>query len=67
MLFGKKLKILKKPNKEAEQKLREEIEKEGGLEKNDLPAMVISAFLVILLPIAVLLLIFGFIAWILFT
>ncbi|MBE6557843.1 MAG: hypothetical protein E7661_02375 [Ruminococcaceae bacterium] len=47
MLFDKKRKLLKKPNKEAEQELRNQIEAEGGLEKNDIPAMVLSAFLVI--------------------
>ena len=50
MLFGK-LKGLKKPDPEKEQKLREEIEEMGGLEKKDVPAMLLSAFLVIL-PVA---------------
>lgn len=49
MLF----KRLKKPDPEAEQTLRDEIERHGGLEKNDLLAMIVSAMLVIL-PVAVL-------------
>lgn len=52
MLFGKKLKIFKKHDKDAEKKLREDIEAEGGLEKKDIPAMMISAFLVIF-PVAI--------------
>jgi len=51
MLF----KNLKKPDPEAEQRLRDEIEAHGGLEKNDLPAMIISAMLMIL-PVAAILL-----------
>ena len=53
MLLGKKLKLIKKPNKEKEKELREQIEKEGGLEKGDMPAMIISAFLVFI-PVAAL-------------
>ena len=52
MLFGKKLKLIKKPNKEEKQ-LREDIENMGGLEKKDVPAMILSAMLVIL-PVALL-------------
>ncbi len=48
MFFRKRLKKFD-PEKEAE--LRAQIEQEGGLEKNDLLAMVISALLV-LVPIA---------------
>ena len=48
MLF----KRLKKPDPEAEQKLRDEIDAYGGLEKNDVLAMIISALLMIL-PIVV--------------
>jgi len=51
MLFGKKLKLIKKPDRETEEKLRENIETEGGLEKKDVPAMLISAFL-IFIPVA---------------
>ena len=49
MLF----KRLKKPDPKAEQELREQISRSGGLEKNDLLAMIISAMLVII-PVAVL-------------
>ena len=52
MLFKK----LKKPDPEAEQRLLDEIEAYGGLEKNDLAAMIISAMLMILPVAAVLLL-----------
>ena len=45
-------KRLKKPDPEAEQKLRDDIEAYGGLEKNDVLAMIISAMLMIL-PVAV--------------
>ena len=53
MLFGKKLKLIKKPDKEKEKQLREDIENMGGLEKKDVPAMILSAMLVIL-PVALL-------------
>ena len=52
MLFKK----LKKPDPEAEQRLLDEIEAYGELEKNDLAAMIISAMLMILPVAAVLLL-----------
>ena len=45
-------KRLKKPDPEAEQKLRDDIEAYGGLEKNDVLARIISAMLMIL-PVAV--------------
>ena len=51
MIFGR----LNKPDPEAEEKLLDEIEAHGGLEKNDLPAMIISAMLMIL-PIAAIML-----------
>lgn len=63
MLFGKKLKLFKKPDKEKEKNLREQIEAEGGLEKNDMPAMVISAFLVFLPVAAVALGLIVLLAW----
>ena len=44
----KHLRRLPKPNPEKEKKLREEIEKDGGLEKNDEKAMIFSALIVIL-------------------
>lgn len=54
-------KRLKKPDPEAEQKLLDEIEAHGGLEKNDVLAMIISALLMIL-PVVViaLLVLIGF-------
>ena len=62
MFFRKRL---KKPDAASEQKLRDEIEEMGGLEKNDIPAMLISAFLVIL-PIAIaVLLLFALVGWLL--
>ena len=53
MLFGKRL---KKFDPKKEQALQDEIEANGGLEKNDFAAMVISALLM-LLPVAVIMLI----------
>ena len=53
MLFGKKLKQIKKPNRETEEKLREDIAEEGGLDKKDVSAMLISAYLIII-PVALL-------------
>lgn len=49
MFFRRKL---KEPDPEAEQQLRDQIKAEGGLEKKDMPAMIIAAFLVIL-PVAI--------------
>ena len=63
MLFGKKLKLIKKPDKEKEKNLREQIDAEGGLEKNDMPAMIISAFLVFLPVAAVALGLIVLLAW----
>ena len=48
--------IIKKPDKQKEEDLRKSIEEEGGLEKKDLPAMVFSAYVVIL-PICLLVLV----------
>ena len=48
MFFRKRL---KKYDPEKESELRSQIEKEGGLEKNDLLAMVISA-MIVLIPVA---------------
>ncbi len=62
-MFLDKFKKIKKYDPEAERKLRREIEEAGGLEKNDLKAMIIAALLVIL---PVVLVIFGLIvlmAW----
>lgn len=49
-------KKLKKDNSEKEEELKKGIESEGGLEKGDLPAMIISALLVIV-PVVVLVLV----------
>ena len=57
-MFLEKFKNLKKYDPEAERKLRREIEEDGGLEKNDVKAMIIAALLVIL---PVVLVIFGLI------
>ena len=66
MLFGKKLKLIKKPDEDAEKHLREELEKEGGLEKKDLPALIISAFLVIVPVALIALLLVCLISWLFF-
>lgn len=64
MLF-EKLKKLKKYDPEKEQTLRDEIEAAGGLEKNDLKAMVISALITIVPFALALLLIMILGAWLL--
>ena len=56
MLF-KKFRALKKADPEKEQQLRDAIEQEGGLEKNDVKAMIIAATIVFLPVVAVTLLI----------
>ena len=45
-------KRLKKPDLQNEQTLRDAIENEGGLDKKDVPAMILSALLVIM-PVAI--------------
>lgn len=62
MLF-EKFKKLKKYDSEAEQKLRQEIEEAGGLEKNDMKAMIISALLIILPVVLVIFGLFVLMAW----
>lgn len=62
MLFDK-LKKLKKYDPEAERKLRDEIEACGGLEKNDMKAMIIAAMLVIMPVVVVIFLVFCLAAW----
>lgn len=47
-MLPKKIKKLIRPNPQAQTPLRKEIEDMGGLDKKDLPAMLIAAFLVIL-------------------
>jgi len=60
-----KIKKLKKPDPEKEKEFRNEIEEMGGLEKKDMPAMLIAAFLVIL-PIAIIVLVvICLLAWLL--
>ena len=56
MLF-KKFRALKKADPEKEQQLRDAIEQEGGLEKNDVKAMIIAATIVFLPVVVVILLI----------
>ena len=65
MLFGK-FKKLKKYDPEVERKFREDIEAAGGLEKNDVLAMILSALLVILPIVFVILLLFIFVAFMFF-
>ena len=57
MLFDK-LKKLKKYDPDAEQALRDEIEANGGLEKNDMKAMILAALLTILPVVVVIFLLF---------
>ena len=64
MLF-EKFRKLKKFDPEAEQKLRDEIEEMGGLDKKDVPAMLISATLVILPVVLIVLGLMCFFAWLL--
>lgn len=66
MLFDK-LKKLKKPDPEKEQKLRDEIEEMGGLDKKDVPALLLSAFLVILPVVVVVLGLFCLLAFLFFA
>ena len=61
-----KFRKLKKYDPEVEQKLREDIESAGGLEKNDVKAMILAAFLVIM-PVALVILgLFGLLAFLFF-
>lgn len=62
MLFENIKRVFKKPDEEKEAKRKEEIN-EFGLEKGDLPAMILSAYLVII-PVA--LLVLGLIALVAF-
>ena len=61
MLIKNFKRIFKKPDRENEEKLREEIEDEGGLEKKDLPALILSAYLLII-PIALVALLLFYLA-----
>ena len=44
---------LKKPDSEKEKRLQKQIEEEGGVEKRDIFAMILSA-LIVILPVALL-------------
>lgn len=58
-----RLRKLRKYDPERERELRDGIEAAGGLEKNDLKAMILSA-LIVILPIALgILLLFALVAW----
>ncbi|MBP3370827.1 MAG: hypothetical protein J6L85_08750 [Clostridia bacterium] len=61
MLIKNFKRIFKKPDRENEEKLREEIEDEGGLEKKDLPALILSAYMLII-PIALVALLLFYLA-----
>ena len=50
MLFKNRI---PKPDPDAEENFREDLYNNGGLEKNDLPALIIAAF-VMILPVALL-------------
>ena len=62
MLF-EKWKKLKKYDPETEKQLLDEIEAAGGLEKNDMKAMILSALLVILPVVLIILGLFILMAW----
>lgn len=48
-------KHLKKDNREKQEKLQQELKNEGGLEKKDMPAMILAA-LGVILPVVLLVL-----------
>lgn len=52
----------KKPDKEKQQRLKQEIDEEG-LEKKDLPAMILSAYAVIIPIVLAVLGLFALVAW----
>ena len=62
MLF-EKFKKLKKYDPEKEQALQDEIEANGGLEKNDMKAMILAALLTIMPFVVVIFLLFVLAAW----
>ena len=62
MLFDK-LKRLKKFDPEKEKALRNEIEEGGGLEKIDMKAMILAAFLTFMPVVIVIFLLFILLAW----
>ncbi len=56
-------KFFKKPDVEKQRKFREELEDSGGIEKKDIPAMIMSAYLVFIPVAVIILLLFCFVAW----
>ena len=58
-----KLKKLNKFDPQKEQDLRDEIEANGGLEKNDMKAMILAALLTIMPVVIVIFLLFILAAW----
>jgi len=54
---------IKKPDPKAEEQLREEIRAEGGLEKGDLGALILSAMFTIMPVVIGVLALFCLIAW----
>ena len=63
MIFKNFKRIFGKVDKSKEEEIRNEIDEYGGIEKKDLPAMIISAYIVII-PIAVLALsVIALLAW----
>ena len=56
-------KFFKKPDVEKEEKFREELEESGGVEKKDIPAMIMSAYLIFIPVAVIILLLFCFVAW----
>ncbi len=56
-------KFFRKPDLEKQEKFREELENSGGVEKKDIPAMILSAYLVIIPIVAIVFLIFCLAAW----
>ena len=61
-MFGKFKKVFKL-DPDREDKLRNEIEENGGIEKKDMPAMVLSAYLTIIPVVLGILLLFALIAY----
>ena len=62
-MFKKFKKVLKKYDPEREAQLREQIEREGGIEKKDMPAMILSAYLTIIPIVLGILLLFALVAY----
>ncbi len=56
-------KFFRKIDPEKEKRLKEELKREGGVEKKDIPAMILSAYLVFIPAVLVVFLLFCFVAW----